>query len=283
MDTVTVAAVNWILLPGLGTQGLLDHAKRLIDDAVRRGAEWIVLPECVTLEALPSKGRFTEPDVPQLLVDVGAAWVDLMRELAGHHGVTIVAGSHFTESPGGILHVSAVADPLGNVAIQPKNNLTTYEREVWRLAEWHGVASAPDPRLGVLVCYDCEFPEAGRVVAESSAMVLAVPAFTETEHGFHRVRLSAHARAIENQMYVVHASLGGDLGGEPVPRTVSGSAILAPSIDPFPADGVVAETPHGAEGIAVATLDLSELERARETGDVRNWHDRRRSKWTPIA
>jgi predicted amidohydrolase len=100
-------------------------------------------------------------------------------------------------------------------------------------------------------------------------------------HGFHRVRESCRARAIENQVFVVHASLVGSLGREPVPSTAGSSAILAPCVEPFPADGVLAETRLNAEEIAVAELDFEALVASRESGDVRNWHDRSRGDWTP--
>jgi len=132
----------------------------------------------------------------------------------------------------------------------------------------------------VTVCYDCEFPESSRVLAESGMLVQVVPAFTETRHGFGRVRWSCHARAIENQLFVVHASLVGSLGREPVVSAVGSSAVLTPPIEPFPPGAVLAETDFGVEGVALAEIDFATLLKAREGGDVRNWNDRNRGDWT---
>jgi predicted amidohydrolase len=155
-----------------------------------------------------------------------------------------------------------------------KHNLTLYERDVWRLAPGNGLAPIPDSRLGVTICYDAEFPEAGRVLLERGTMVQVVPAFTEDVRGFQRVRWCAKARAIENQAYVVHASLVGDLGREPVPSTYGTTAILTPSQLPFPENAVLGETQFGEEDVIVRTLDLDLLVEARRSADIRNWRDR---------
>jgi predicted amidohydrolase len=172
-----------------------------------------------------------------------------------------------------------VAHPQLGTALTEKNNLTNYEQEIWGLARGSGLVMLPDTKLGVTICYDCEFPESGRALAENGVLLQCVPAYTETEHGFHRVRHCSHARAIENQIFVAHSSLIGDIGREPVPSTYGSSAILSPTIEPFPANGVLAETQPNVEGIAIANLDFDQLLEARQLGDVRNWHDRLNSDW----
>jgi len=56
--------------------------------------------------------------------------------------------------------------------------------------------------FGILICYDIEFPEVARVLAEAGAEILFVPSCTDGREGFCRVRYCAQARAIENQVYV---------------------------------------------------------------------------------
>jgi predicted amidohydrolase len=181
---------------------------------------------------------------------------------------------------GSVGNVSDVFDPNGKRAVrQQKVKLTRYEREMWKLAQGNGLDIADELPMGVTICYDCEFPESGRILAERGVLLQCVPAFTETMHGFHRVRHSCHARAIENQNFVVHSSLVGSLGREPAPAAMGSSAIIAPSIEPFPADGILAETQMNEEGIAIAVLDFNQLARSRESGDVRNWQERDARPW----
>ena len=51
----------------------------------------------------------------------------------------------------------------------------------------------------MLICYDSEFPELARHLADQGAMILFVPFCTDTSNGYYRVRHCAQARAIELQ------------------------------------------------------------------------------------
>lgn len=276
MDTLTVAAVNWKIRPANGVDDFLAHAEELAVEAKNEGADLVVFPENFAIELL-SNENYDEKDVPKLSQELHPA----LQSMAKRVGVGIVGGSHLERSDDGqFRNVCHVFDSQGvHMGSQEKVKLTTYEREVWNLSPGRGLALLSDSKVGVLICYDSEFPEAGRSLAERGVLLLCVPAFTETMHGFHRVRHSCHARAIENQVFVVHSSLVGSLGKEPVPNAVGSSAIIAPSIEPFPANGVLAETAMNEEAIVVAKLDFEALLRAREVGDVRNWHNRDAECW----
>lgn len=197
-------------------------------------------------------------------------------------GQTVVAGTHFVRKPQGIVNAPLLVRPDGTSTVLPgKNVLTQYELHDWGLVPDEGAGLAG--QTGVLVCYDAEFPASGMALAEAGALALAVPFFTQDAHGFHRVRWSAHARAVECQVFVVCAGLVGGLGREPVPSTCGSAAVLAPCVPPFPADGVMAESRQGEEGAAIAELDFEALLRARDEGDVRNFHDRGRGRWSAIS
>lgn len=279
--TLTAAVVAWQLRRIRGDSEFFGHLYDFIESAHDAGAELIVFPELAVLELLHLEPDLAEHKGPRYLAQYAAEYEEWAARIAASSGITIVAGSHFKEVEGGIANVCAVADPTRGIALGAKNNLTTYERTTWGLVSGKGLAKPHDPRLGVTVCYDAEFPESGRALAEEGVLVHCIPAFTETRHGFQRVRWCARARAIENQNFVIHASLLGDLGREPVPSTYGSSAILTPSAPPFPESALLAETPMGEEGVVIAQLDFDALETIRETGEVRNWLDRHSGEWIP--
>ena len=274
-----VAVVSWKLRPISGDGDFFGHLFDFVNEAHATGANVLVLPELFVLELMQLEPEVKEVNVPKYLAQYGEVLEEWLQRICESSGMIIVGGSHFKNSSRGILNVCAVAHPQLGIALTEKNNLTNYEQEIWGLARGSGLAKLPDTRLGVTICYDCEFPESGRALAENGVLLQCVPAFTETEHGFHRVRYCSHARAIENQIFVAHASLVGDIGREPVPSTHGSSAILSPTIHPYPAAGVLAETTINEEGLAIAELDFDELLEARQLGDVRNWHDRSNSDW----
>lgn len=280
-SVIRVAAIAWKLRPIRSDSEFFGHFYDLVNEAHEKGAEVVVLPELQVLELLNIEPDLAEHKAARYLAQYAGAIEEWLQRISCSSGMTLVGGSYFKEIGDGLANVCAVADPARGLALGTKNNLTTYEKNMWGLHGGKGLAKPHDGRLGVTICYDSEFPESGRALAEEGVLVQCVPAFTETQYGFQRVRWSCLARAIENQNFVVHASLLGSLGREPVPSTFGSSAILAPSIEPFPVSAILAETPLGEEGVIVADLDLEMLEQVRESGDVRNWKDRHSGDWLP--
>lgn len=257
-----------------------NHFHELVSKAHDLGAEIVVLPELHVLELLHIEPKLKEHNVAKYLVQYADAieqWVARISELSG---MVIVGGSHLKETPDGIKNVCAIGIPGQGITLAEKNNLTGYEKRMWGLAKGQGLVHVPDKSLGVSVCYDSEFPAGPRNLAENGMRILAVPSWTETQRGYQRVRWSSLARALENTCYVVHAALVGDLGGEPVPETYGNSAILTPSVQPFPKSCILAETPMQEEGVVSAVLDLQLLEDARRDVEVTNWADRDAGDWT---
>lgn len=280
--TLRVAAVSWKLRHVRSDGQFYAHLYDLIQTAHDRDVQLLVLPELAILELLSLAPDLEEKNVPQFLVQFASEFESWLLRISASSGITLVGGSHFRLLGEAIGNASATATPEGSLSVTYKNRLTTYERDFWNLKQGEGLSRLPDGRFGVLVCYDSEFPEAGRALAEAGVQAILVPAFTETIRGFQRVRWACQARALENQVFVVHASLVGSLGYEPAPSTFGSSAILTPSIEPFPSEAVLDETHCNEEGLAIADLDFDLLAQARGSGDVRNWEDRSPGEW-PVS
>lgn len=272
-----IASAAWHLRSIRSEEEFFAHLREFFEGAADEGATWLVLPELPILELLHLEPKLNDQDAVEFLLGFEETFEQMIGIYGRAFGVSVVGGSHFSQSDG-IINVSVVFEGTG-LRRQAKNKLTQFEQNDWNVSPGTGLCSLLDPRVGVLICYDCEFPEAGRALAENGVQALMVPAFTETRHGFDRVRYSCHARAIENQIFVVHSSLIGSLGREPVPSAYGSAAIIAPSHQPFPEGGILAQTPMNQEGLAIAELDFDALLESRETGDVRNWHDRSSATW----
>lgn len=273
-----VATVAWKLREVRSDGRYFAHFYDLVSAAHDEGAKVVVFPELHVLELLPLARELHEKDAAKYLVQYSEAVEGWIERISTSSGLTIVGGSHFKQTQEGIKNVCAIGVPGHGLHFAEKNNLTSHEKRPWRLARGKGLVRLPS-HLGVTVCYDCEFPEASRALAEDGVLVQCVPSWTETQRGFQRVRWSCLARAVENQIFVVHSSLVGDLGGEPVPATYGSSAIIAPSIEPFPVDPVLRETSLNEEGVVIADLDFDMLKSARKGGEVANWADRGKGCW----
>lgn len=276
--TLRIASVAWKLRRNRGDSGYFGHWHDLVSAAHDEGAQAVVFPELHLLELLPLAPDVVPHEAARYLVQYGDAMEEWIGRIADSSGMILVGGSHFKETPEGIKNVAAIGIPGEGVVLQEKNNLTVYERETWSVAPGKGLAKLPRG-LGVNVCYDAEFPGAARALAEAGMKTLCVPSWTETQRGFQRVRWSSLARSVELGVFVVHSALVGDLGAEPVPSTFGSSMIAAPSVDPFPVEAILRETPLNEEGVVVADLDYTKLEVARAYGEVRNWDDRDKGHW----
>ena len=272
-----VAATAWKLRPVRGDSDYFAHFYDLVSEAHDEGAEVVVLPELHCIELLQIERQVKEQNAAKYLAQYADAIEDWIHRISQSSGLIIVGGSHFRSTDHGIKNVCAIGVPGEDLTIVEKNKLTTYEQQVWELAPGHGVKSLPR-EMGVLVCYDIEFPEAARVLAEDGMKLLLVPAWTEAIQGFWRVRYSCLARAIENQIYVAHSSLVGGIGYEPAPFSHGSAAIISPSIEGLPGP-ILRETPENEEGVILADLDFAVLDQARLAGAVTNWIDRDASTW----
>jgi len=128
----------------------------------------------------------------------------------------------------------------------------------------------------VLICYDAEFPELSRLLADEGMEILFVPFLTDTQNGYSRIRNCARARAIENECYV---AIAGSVGNLPKVHNMdiqfAQSVVFTPCDFAFPTGGVKAQATPNTEMILIADVDLDLLRELNEFGSVRNLKDRR--------
>ena len=136
-------------------------------------------------------------------------------------------------------------------------------------------------KIAILICYDIEFPELVRIAAEKGANIIFVPYNTDMRSGHLRVSYCAHARTIENHVYV---ALAGACGNLPHTQTAeihyAQSGIFTPSDISFDREAVAAECTPNAEMVLIHDIDLDKLMHHKHFGTVRSWIDRRTDLYT---
>lgn len=275
-----LASITWGISPVSQVDEFFQHLRKLVENSVRLGATIVVLPELFEIELLKTMPDQPAHQVAQNLIPFAESIDNEFRILARSHQITIVGGSHLRKNSDGVVNVATIAVPSGDLFFQPKNRLTQWEIWPWGLQPSFGLQKFPDPKLGVLICYDSEFPEASRSLADAGAQILCVPSYTESQHGYQRVNWSCRARAIENEIFVAQACVVGEIECFGLGSGYGRSCIIAPSKDPFPASAILAESPLNIEDIAIADIDFKALAQCRATGDARPWHDRCLAPWT---
>ncbi|MFU8833632.1 carbon-nitrogen hydrolase family protein [Roseovarius autotrophicus] len=263
-----------------------DYAAKLSDwvvEAARLGADLAVFPEYGAMELATLQGSEVAGDLERSLHAVSTVMddvADLHADLAVRHGLHILGASAPVFDPAlGARPVNRAIlyTPSGARAHQDKQIMTRFERE-----EWHVVPGGPlrlfDTvlgKIGILICYDSEFPLLGRALSEAD--LLLVPSCTEALTGYWRVRIGTMARALEAQCVAVQASTVGDAAWSPAVDTNTGmGGIFGPPDTGFPATGVLAEGALNRPGWTVAEVDLTRVAHVRADGVVLNrchWED----------
>jgi predicted amidohydrolase/predicted GNAT superfamily acetyltransferase len=270
-----------------GVRSFEDFATQVsyfVEAARGYGAEFVVFPEFTSMQLLSAENTRGLPTAlgVRRLAEMSDQVFRLFSSLARRHGVHIIGGSHpvqrRTRGADALLNVCPIAVPDGRVLMQPKLHITPSEKEAWGIAggEHLAVIHTPNAKIGVLICYDSEFPEAARYLADHGVDILFVPYCTDDRQGYMRVRACCQARAIENQIYVAASGIVGNLPGVPGMDVHYGrAAVFTPSDFSFGRDGIQAEADGNVETLLVTELDLENLYRARVQGSVRPRLDRR--------
>ncbi|WP_034386187.1 carbon-nitrogen hydrolase family protein [Deinococcus sp. YIM 77859] len=258
-----------------------------VAEAAGRGAGLLVFPEYASLELISLLPRELHHDILGMRPALQAFLPDFLTlhaRLAREHGVGIVAGSFPVAQGEGFVNRAYVFGPDGQQSHQDKLLMTRFEAEEWLISPGAGtrVFELFGVRFGVAICYDSEFPTLARRLAEGGAEVLVVPSFTGARSGYTRVRVGSMARALENQIYAVHAPLLADADWTyAVEQAVGQAAVYAPADGGLPETGLIAEGAWGQPGWLVTDLDLTLIRQVREDGHVLNWRDRTASETRP--
>ena len=202
-----------------------------------------------------------------------------MAEMAISYNINIIGGSHPTKMDDGDIHnVTYVFLRSGEIYAQEKIHPTPNERYWWNIQGGDALEAIPTDcgPIGVLICYDTEFPETARHLVDQGAMIIFVPFCTDERQGYLRVRYCSQAIAVQNQCYVALSGTVGNLPDvENMDINYAESCILTPSDFPFARDGIAAEAPANTETIAFADLNIDNLIESRHSGTVQNLRDRR--------
>lgn len=276
-NRIRVAAAQYFIRPITTFEQFEDQVSAIVEAAASYHCRLLVLPEYFTLQ-LAALHDIHRP-FPEQVRDVAshaARFVEMMRGLARDNGLYAVAGTVPVVEDGHVYNDAYFFAPSGAYAVQGKLHMTRFESEDWQVTERPGacVFDTELGKIGIAICYDVEFPELVREMARKGVRILCVPSNTDNRYGFLRVRYCAHARAIENQLYVIHAATVGALPRVPdVSLNYGQAAILTPSDFEFARDGILAQGVLNQEDLVIGELDMGLIDDSRAFGTVRPLSD----------
>ena len=250
-----------------------------VDVAGDYRADFLLFPELFTMQLLSIDNEEVAPNVAiEHMTKYTEKVKKLFLNLAIKYNVNIIAGSHPTHVGDKVRNISYICLRDGSLHEQEKIHPTPDEKYWWKIegGDEVKVIDTDCGPIGVLICYDSEFPELTRYLVNQGLQFLFVPFLTDNRQGYCRVRYCCQARAIENQIYV---AMAGNVGNLPRVKNLdiqyAQSAIFTPCDFPFAKDGIAAEATPNVEMVTIADLRVDTLLEARAHGAVRNLKDRR--------
>ena len=259
-------------------QAFYDHVEFFIDAVSGYKADFVVFPEYVNAPLMAPYNDMSVPDSIRKLAEITAEIRQFFVDKALAYNVNIITGSMPLYENGILYNVVYLCRRDGTWEQQFKIHITPSEASEWGMKGGDSVQvfDTDCGKVAMLICYDVEFPELGRLLAEKGVQILFVPFCTDTSSGYYRVRLCAQARAVENECYVAIAGSVGNL-----PKVVNmdiqyaQSAVFSPSDFAFPDTGIVTQATTNTEMTLIADVDLDDLTDLHNKGSVRNLRQRR--------
>ncbi len=278
MRRARIACIQYHLRPIADFKSFEEQVGFFVESADDYDCDFALLPELFTTQLMSFLPEREPVNAIRHLAEYTEQVVALLSRLAKSAKMHIIGGTHPRVVDGNLYNTSFFFWPDGSYAAQDKIHATPTEADYWRMSPGNDVRVFDTQlgKVGIAICYDCEFPEYVRMLTDAGAEIVFVPYCTDDRQGYIRVRSCAQARAIENQVIVATA---GTVGNLPKVRYMytnyACSAILTPSDFPFARDGIAAEGNANQEMLVVADVNLDLLVESRNAGSVRPFADRR--------
>ncbi|MGR6969192.1 carbon-nitrogen hydrolase family protein [Streptomyces cynarae] len=241
------------LLQSSGHPGSVGENLKVLDQAAGRaataGAGLLVAPEMFLT------GYAIGGDIARLAEPADGDWADAIAEISSRHGLAVAYG--YPERDGDAVYNSAQlisADGTRLANYRKTHLFGCFERDHFTPGDQPVVQAELDGlRVGIMICYDVEFPENVRAHALAGTDLLVVP--TAQMHPFQFVAESlVPVRAFENQMYVAYVNRVGQEGEF---EFVGLSTLAGP-------DGVARARAGRVEELVLADVDPVHLAASRE-------------------
>ena len=280
-----VGVVQWQMRPFNTLDDFLHQAEFFVDAVAGYNSDLILFPELLNAPLLKNFNQENPAEAMRSIAEYSEEIRAAFVNMAISYNINIVAGSIPQIQEESLFNVSFLCRRDGTWDSQYKLHITPDEGQYWGLIGGNELRAFDTDigKIGILVCYDVEFPELSRYLADQGMTILFVPYWTDTKNAYLRVRRCAQARAVENECYV---AISGSVGNLPKVENMdiqySQSAVFTPSDFAFPHDAIAAEATPNTEMTLMVDLDLDLLKELRQQGSVRNLNSRRKDLYQII-
>jgi len=276
---VRLGLVQWQMRSFANKEQLFEQIEFFVDAVSGYKSDFVLFPELFNAPLMAEFNHLTEAEAMRKLAQYTQPLKEKFREFAVSYNINIITGSMPLVEDGKLFNTGYLCRRDGSWEQFDKIHITPNEVFYWGMVGGDKIRTFDTDagRIGIMVCYDVEFPELSRLLADQGMQILFVPFLTDTQNGYSRVRSCARARAIENECYV---AIAGSVGNLPKVNNMdiqfAQSAVFTPSDFPFPTNGIKAEATPNTEMTLIVDVDLDLLKELHNYGSVRIKKDRRK-------
>ncbi len=273
-----LGVVQWQMRLFSSFEEFIHQVEFFVDTVSGYNSDLVLFPELLNVPLMSAFNQEDPAEAIRSLSEYSEPYREELIRMALAYNINIVGGSVPEYRDGSLYNVSYLCRRDGTWDAQYKIHITPDETHYWgvRGADELKIFETDIGKIGILICYDVEFPELSRYLVDKGMKLLLVPYWTDTKNGYLRVRRCAQARAIENECYV---AISGSVGNIPKVENMdiqySQAAVFTPSDFAFAHDAVAAEATPNTEMTLMVDLDLDLLKDLRYQGSVRNLQSRR--------
>ncbi|PWI31411.1 carbon-nitrogen hydrolase [Flavobacteriaceae bacterium LYZ1037] len=276
---VRLGLIQWQMRLYKDLEELMQQAEYFIDAVSGYRSDFALFPEFFNAPLMAENNHLSESEAIRELAKHTESIVQKFSEFAITYNINIITGSMPEIKDDLLYNAGYLCKRDGSVERYEKLHVTPDEAKVWGMQGGTQLKAFDTDcgKIGILICYDSEFPELSRLLADEGMDILFIPFLTDTQNGYSRVRHCAQARAIENECYV---AIAGSVGNLPKVHNMdiqfAQSMVFTPCDFSFPANGIKAEATTNTEMILIADVDIDLLRELNQFGSVRNLKDRRK-------
>jgi len=278
-SVVRLGLIQWQMRRYAGMEDLMEQVEYFVDSTAGYHCDFALFPEFFNAPLMADYNHLGEAEAIRELAKHTIEIKDRLAQLSISYNINIITGSMPEVVDSKLYNVGYLCRRDGSVERFEKLHVTPDEARVWGMVNGNTLRTfeTDSGKIGILICYDVEFPELSRLLADEGMDILFVPFLTDTQNGYSRVKLCAQARAVENECYV---AIAGSVGNLPKVHNMdiqyAQSAVFTPCDFAFPNNGIKAEATPNTEMILFADVDIDLLRELHTFGAVRNLKDRRK-------
>lgn len=275
---VRLGIIQWQMRSYKDVKDLMQQVEYFVDALSGYKSDFALFPEFFNAPLMAEYNHLNEAEAIRKLAEYTPQLVEEFSKLAISYNINIITGSMPELVDHTLYNIGYLCRRDGTIERFEKIHVTPDEAKVWAMKGGNQLRAFDTDcgKIGILICYDVEFPELSRLLADEGMDILFVPFLTDTQNGYSRVRYCAQARAIENECYV---AIAGSVGNLPNVHNMdiqyAQSMVLTPCDFSFPTNGIKAEATANSEMILIADVDIDLLTELHSYGSVKNLKDRR--------